>query len=140
MNTRPIMLSGGFDPLHVGHVRMILAAKNFRSEVVIALNSDEWLLRKKGYCFMEWSERAEILRALHARVVHVDDFDGTVCEALRRVAPAYFGNGGDRANSDPKEHAVCEELGIKEIFGLGGGKVQSSSELVFRTKERMHVG
>jgi D-beta-D-heptose 7-phosphate kinase/D-beta-D-heptose 1-phosphate adenosyltransferase len=130
MSGRPILLSGGFDPLHVGHVRMIQAAKALRCDVVIALNSDEWLCWKKGFCFMPWEERAEILRALHVRVTHVDDRDGTVCEALERVNPSHFGNGGDRTSANPKEHAVCARLGIKEVFGLGGVKVQSSSRLV----------
>ena len=127
------MLSGGMDPLHIGHVRMILAAKNFRCDVVIALNSDEWLCQKKGFNFMPWEERAEILRALHVRVAHVNDHDGTVCEALERLRPAYFGNGGDRKEANCYEHLVCERLGIIEIFGLGGGKIQSSSELVDHT-------
>jgi cytidyltransferase-like protein len=134
------MLSGGFDPLHVGHVRMILAAKVLRTDVVIALNSDEWLLRKKGFVFMPWAERAEILRALHVRVTHVDDDDGTVCEALRRIAPAIFGNGGDRTRANALEHELCGELGISEVFGIGGDKVQSSSWLVFKSKERAIVG
>jgi D-beta-D-heptose 7-phosphate kinase/D-beta-D-heptose 1-phosphate adenosyltransferase len=133
MTNRPLLLSGGMDPLHVGHVRLILAAKVYRSEVVIALNSDEWLLQKKGFVFMPWDERAEILRALHVRVTHVDDRDGTVCEALERVRPYYFGNGGDRTVPNPYEHLVCERLGIIELFGLGGRKVQSSSELVAHT-------
>ena len=125
-----LLLSGGFDPLHVGHVRLIVAAKNLNGEVTIALNSDAWLERKKGYVFMPWAERAEILRALHVRVVAVDDADGTVCEALDRLRPKFFGNGGDRASADPREHAVCLRLNIEELFGLGGGKAQSSSALV----------
>jgi cytidyltransferase-like protein len=127
---RCILLSGGFDPLHVGHVRMILAAKAIRSNVTIALNSDDWLIRKKGFAFMPWKERAEILRALHVCVVQVDDRDGTVCEALERLQPSYFANGGDRTTPNEKEHETCRRLGIKEVFGVGGGKVQSSSELV----------
>lgn len=128
-----IMLSGGFDPLHIGHVRMIHAAKAYRSDITVALNSDEWLLYKKGFVFMPWEERAEILRALHVRVVHVNDHDGTVCEALERLKPRYFGNGGDRTTGEPREHATCERLGIEEVFGLGGGKIQSSTALVDRT-------
>jgi len=135
-----ILLSGGFDPIHIGHLRMIQAAKAYRSEVMIALNSDEWLCWKKGYTFMDWGERAELLRGYHVQVCHVDDRDGTVCEALERVRPHYFGNGGDRVEPNPKEHEVCERLGIIEVFNLGGRKVQSSSELVHRSKERMHVG
>lgn len=128
-----ILLSGGFDPLHVGHVRMIHAAKRIHSRVVIALNSDEWLCWKKGFVFMPWEERAEILRALHVEVAHVNDHDGTICEALERLQPGYFGNGGDRTSAEPREHATCVKLGIEEVFGLGGGKIQSSSELVEHT-------
>lgn len=128
-----ILLSGGFDPLHVGHVRMIEAARAY-GKVVIAVNSDEWLLRKKGYVFMEWKERCEVLRAIrNVHVTWVDDADDTVCEAIERLRPRLFGNGGDRVQADSKEHAVCERLKIKEKFGLGGKKVQSSSELVDHT-------
>lgn len=128
-----ILLSGGFDPIHVGHWRMIRAAKEIRSRVIIALNSDAWLIRKKGYVFMPWEDRAELLRAYHVHVVKVDDRDGTVCEALERLRPLYFGNGGDRTAANPAEHEVCVRLGIQELFGLGGGKVRSSSELVYHT-------
>jgi cytidyltransferase-like protein len=126
-----ILLSGGMDPLHVGHVRMIESAHSY-GRVVIALNSDEWLMRKKGYAFMPWKERAEILRALRhvSGVERVDDADGTVCEALERLQPAVFGNGGDRTSANPLEHEVCLRLRIKELFGLGGAKVRSSSTLV----------
>ena len=125
------MLSGGFDPVHVGHVRMIRAASEL-GRVVVAVNSDGWLMRKKGYIFMPWIERAEILRAMLgvAEVVAVDDDDGTVCEALKNLQPDVFGNGGDRTNKNTPEKAVCQELGIKMIWALGGKKVQSSSELV----------
>jgi len=131
MTNKTIMLSGGFDPIHIGHVRMILAAAEL-GDVIIAANSDDWLMRKKGYIFMPWEERAEILRALHgvSEVVSVDDTDGTVCEALRRLKPDIFGNGGDRNNKNTPEKTVCKELGIKMAWGLGGTKVQSSSELV----------
>ena len=132
---RTIMLSGGFDPIHIGHIRMILAAQKLLSEngsIIIAANSDAWLMRKKGYIFMPWDERAEILRALRgvSEVTSVDDEDGTVCEALRRHHPDLFGNGGDRNNKNTPEKAVCKELDIKMVWGLGGNKIQSSSDLV----------
>jgi D-beta-D-heptose 7-phosphate kinase/D-beta-D-heptose 1-phosphate adenosyltransferase len=132
MTTKPtIMLSGGFDPIHIGHVRMVVAAAEVGTVIVVA-NSDEWLMRKKGYIFMPWEERAEILKALRgvSEVVSVEDTDGTVCEVLRRLKPDIFGNGGDRNNKNTPEKAVCKELGIKMAWGLGGTKVQSSSELV----------
>jgi D-beta-D-heptose 7-phosphate kinase/D-beta-D-heptose 1-phosphate adenosyltransferase len=111
------------------------AAKKGR--VVVALNSDEWLYRKKGYFFMTWEERAEILRGLRSvwRVYKVDDQDGTVADAIVAVRPTYFANGGDRTSPNEREHYFCRELGVKELFGVGGGKVQSSSALVRRRSE-----
>lgn len=130
------MVSGGFDPLHIGHVRLIRAAACL-GRVYVALNSDAWLARKKGYIFMPWHERREILEALGhvACVVSVLDEDGTVAKALLEHRPAYFVNGGDRRTANPLEHAVCVRLGIAEIFGAGGDKVQSSSDLVRRRME-----
>tara|TARA_R110002110_G_scaffold213236_7_gene426445 strand:- start:1748 stop:2212 length:465 start_codon:yes stop_codon:yes gene_type:complete len=127
-----VAVSGGFDPIHVGHVQMILDAGRGGSEVLIIANSDEWLMRKKGYVFMPFEERAEILRAIKgvAHVSHVDDSDGTVCEALRRLKPREFANGGDRKSDNVPEVQVCKELGIYMRWNVGGGKVQSSSELV----------
>lgn len=126
-----IMVSGGFDPIHVGHVRMIREAARL-GNVIIAANSDAWLMRKKGYVFMPWNERAEILSSFKGvqEVVPVDDTDGSVCEALRRLKPDMFGNGGDRTNKNTPEMDVCEELGIEMVWELGGGKIQSSSDLV----------
>jgi D-beta-D-heptose 7-phosphate kinase/D-beta-D-heptose 1-phosphate adenosyltransferase len=125
------MLSGGFDPLHIGHVRMILAAADL-GNVIIATNSDRWLMKKKGYIFMPWEERAEVIRAVRGveDVIRVDDTDGTVCAALRRVKPDIFGNGGDRTKDNTPEMEVCKELGIEMVWGLGGTKIQSSSDLV----------
>lgn len=130
-----VLVSGGFDPLHVGHLRMIQAAHKI-GRVEIALNSDAWLLRKKGYVFMPWAERCEILKALRgvSRVVAVDDEDGTVCSALIEIHPDYFANGGDRTAPNAREARACEALGIMQLFGIGGDKVQSSSSLVKRAK------
>ena len=126
-----IVLSGGFDPIHVGHVRMIRAAAELGNVIVVA-NSDAWLMRKKGYIFMPWDERAEIIQSITGvhDVVDVDDSDGTVCEVLERLKPDMFGNGGDRTNKNTREMAVCERLGIEMVWSLGGGKIQSSSDLV----------
>ena len=110
---------------------MIRAAANY-GEVTAVVNSDDWLMRKKGYVFMPFEERCEVLQAIRevSDTASVDDTDNTVCEALRRLKPAMFGNGGDRTDKITPEQDVCEELGIHMVFGLGGGKVQSSTELV----------
>lgn len=137
MKEKIVCVSGGMDPIHVGHVRMILEASKF-GDVVVILNSDQWLLRKKGFSFMPWEERAEILRAIRGvvDVVRVNDEDGTVCEALRRIKPDYFANGGDRKNENTPEVSLCLELDIKMLWCIGGGKIQSSSDLVSLASKR----
>lgn len=132
-----MLVSGGFDPLHVGHIEYIEKAAEF-GRVVVALNSDEWLVRKKGYVFMPWDERAKILRSnRHVIAVGtVDDSDDTVCDAILRLRPDYFGNGGDRTSGNTPEEKLCRELGVMTVYGLGG-KVQSSSALISKPKRVM---
>tara|TARA_Y100001938_G_C7997472_1_gene382864 strand:+ start:477 stop:989 length:513 start_codon:yes stop_codon:yes gene_type:complete len=132
-----IMVSGGFDPVHVGHIRMILEAAQYGDVIVIA-NTDDWLYRKKGFIFMEWDRRAEILNALKGVVLvdSVDDSDGTVCEAIKRLKPTYFANGGDRGKHNTPEQNVCEALGIEMLWGIGGDyKADASSDLVDRFRK-----
>ena len=129
-----VMVSGGFDPVHAGHIRMIRHAAKY-GDVIVVANSDDWLFRKKGFVFMEYERRIEILNAIKGVVLvdSVDDTDGTVCEAIRRLKPTYFANGGDRGRTNTPEQSVCEEIGVKLLWGIGGNeKLQSSSEL---TKE-----
>lgn len=123
-----IAISGGFDPIHPGHIAMIEDASKY-GEVHVIVNSDEWLVRKKGFFFQPWLDRKKILEAYTPHVHEVDDADGTVCEALRRIKPDYFGNGGDRGKTNTPELSVCSELGIEPVFELGGGKYSSSSAL-----------
>ena len=88
---KTIMVSGGFDPVHIGHIRMILDAATY-GDVIVVANSDSWLFRKKGFTFMEFDQRAEILAAIKGvvKVSGVDDSDGTVCEAIHRIKPDLF--------------------------------------------------
>jgi mannose-6-phosphate isomerase-like protein (cupin superfamily) len=103
-------------------------------DLVVILNSDEWLLRKKGFIFLPWDQRAAIIGDLSyvSQVVAVDDSDGSVCEALRRIKPKYFANGGDRKQDNTPELAVCMELGIEMLWNIGGGKENSSSDVAKR--------
>ena len=125
---KTIVISGGFDPIHPGHIAMIEDAAKY-GEVHIIVNSDEWLVRKKGFFFQPWTDRKKILEIYTPHIYSVDDSDGTVCEALRRIKPDYFGNGGDRTNKNTPELDVCVELGIEPVFGIGGGKYSSSSAI-----------
>ena len=132
-----VMVSGGFDPVHVGHIRMIREAAKYGDVIVIA-NSDDWLYRKKGYVFMDFEKRSEILGSIKGvlMVDSVDDSDGTVCEAIRRHKPTYFANGGDRGKSNTPEQTVCEDMGVELLWGIGGDyKADASSTLVERFRK-----
>jgi cytidyltransferase-like protein len=137
MNKPVIAVSGGFDPVHIGHVRMIKDAARY-GDVLVIINSDEWLERKKGYVFMPFEERAEIMGNIKGvtTVTSVDDADGTVCEALRRCKPDAFANGGDRKEKNTPEMSLCDHIGIEMMWRIGGSdKPQSSSWLVNKLKE-----
>ena len=132
-----VLVSGGFDPPHIGHVRMFKEAAKW-GDVVVAINSDEWLMRKKGYVFMPWKERAEIIREFASVTVvsRFDDSDDTACDAIRKFRPDAFANGGDRKKENTPEMDLCDELGVQMLWGIGGkDKPQSSSWLVNKLRE-----
>lgn len=138
MTSNVAVVSGGFDPIHAGHVAMINEAHRAHGDVVIILNSDKWLTRKKGRPFMHWDERAAILLGLKGvlDVIAVDDGDGTVCNGILQVREDYsdrsivFCNGGDRKAGNTPETALCEAVGIQVAWDVGGGKQGSSSGLL----------
>lgn len=123
MNRTPydtVMISGGFDPIHVGHIRLIREAAK-HGEVIVAMNSDEWIFRRKGFNSIGYKEREEFLMAIKGvvSVVPVNDEDGTVCTALIEYKPTYFANGGTRTENNTPEKIVCDELGIKMLWKVG---------------------
>lgn len=132
------MVSGGFDPVHIGHVRMFEEAKKLGDELVVVVNNDNWLRFKKGFVFMHEDDRKEIIESfrpvdrviLTSHILGTDDI--TVCRELELVRPHIFANGGDRKENVPvPEYEICRRLGIEMVFNVGhGGKVRSSSELV----------
>jgi len=132
-----VAVSGGFDPIHIGHVRMFERARALGDELVVILNNDNWLRKKKRHIFMPEQERKEIIESLRPvdRVVltgHAEDpSDMSVCAELRAIRPAIFANGGDRKLDNIPEVAVCNEIDCEMIFNIGdGGKIQSSSWLL----------
>ncbi len=135
MKKKIVAVSGGFDPIHKGHIKMIREA-SLLGDVVVILNSDSWLVKKKGYNFMSFDERTYIAGSIKGVIMTtgVDDSDGTVCEALRRVKPDIFANGGDRIVSNTPEMDMCNEIGIQMVWNVGGGKEQSSSSLINKVK------
>lgn len=132
-----VVTSGGFDPMHVGHLRClqqsaeIAAAHNAHLAVIV--NGDGFLKRKKGFAFMTEMERAEIIAGVRGvdAVVLWDDGSQFVTGALDILRPLFFTKGGDRDSaSNVPEFDLCEKIGCKVVFGVGGGKIQSSSDLV----------
>lgn len=140
-----MVTSGGFDPLHVGHVRLFHAAKKLGDKLVVIVNNDNWLIKKKGYAFMSEKDRKEIIESIEV----VDEViitshpknpkDMSVAKELKKIKPHIFANGGDRTKRDANNKAsslnadqiLCIREGIRMEFNVGrGGKLRSSSELV----------
>ena len=132
-----VVTSGGFDPMHIGHLRCLqesaIIASAHRLPLVVVVNGDGFLLRKKGYAFMPHEERMEIIAGVRGvdYVVGWDDGSQTVTGAIGALKPLIFTKGGDRDSAlNVPEFALCSELGCHVYFGIGGGKIQSSSDLV----------
>lgn len=132
-----VAVSGGFDPIHVGHVRLFQEAKKLGTHLLVIINNDNWLRKKKRHIFMPDTERLEVIAALKPadKVILTghkkNPSDMSVCAELIKNKPDIFANGGDRKKSNIPEVPVCEKIGCKMIFNVGkGGKVQSSSWLL----------
>lgn len=126
-----VMVSGGFDPLHPGHISYFREAAKLGSGLVVVVNGDWFLTQKKGRPFICLQDRCEIIDAL-IDVDFVYPFeikdDMTVCEAIKRIKPSIFAKGGDRCDRETiPEWETCETLGIKIVTGVGDDKKWSSS-------------
>lgn len=131
---RPIVAtSGGFDPLHVGHLRCIQDAKRLGKTLIVIVNGDGFLMRKKRYQFMPVADRMEIIDGIRGvdYVVDWDDGSQFVSGGIALIKPDFFAKGGDRAEpKDIPEWDKCQDAGCEVVFNVGGGKIRSSSELV----------
>ena len=134
-----IVVSGGFDPVHSGHVNMMRDARELGDRLIVLLNSDQWLTDKKGRPFMSFEEREIILQSFSFvdTVMAFDDSDGTACHGLQKIKGIYpihfndiiFCNGGDRNNADQVPEAQIPDITFK--FGVGGDyKMNSSSKIL----------
>ena len=146
-----MLVSGGFDPVHKGHLQMIEKARELADEVWVILNNDFWLKQKKGQEFMKQNEREYIMSQvkgvtetfiLNPRIPG----DKTVCDGIYSAVMAYrrkfkgkmrmaFGNGGDRIEGKIPEADYCDSMGVDMVWGLGK-KVQSSSWLIERSNNQ----
>ena len=138
---RIVLITGGFDPLHSGHIAYINAARELGDLLIVGVNSDEWLRRKKGQEFMPWEERATIIAALHNvdRVINFNDSDNSAKDAIRKVrainpaAQIIFANGGDRTKENIPEMDLLEEmLHLEFVFGVGGEDKKNSSSWILQ--------
>ena len=138
-----VLVSGGFDPLHSGHVKLIENSSKY-GEVVVLLNSDEWLRNKKGKEFLPFSERKIIMQNIKGviDVIEFDDSDKSCIDGLKIAKEKYqdkiikFANGGDRYDKTTPETSFCEKNNIVALWGIGGNdKSNSSSWILKKWKE-----
>ena len=129
-----VMVSVGGDPIHIGHVEHFQAAKKLGDKLIVVVNCDAWLLRKKGKVFMSQDDRAFIIKEFGCvdEVFILESDRDDVGEAIEKFRPDIFANGGDRKNEeDIPEAEICKKLGVEMIFNVGErGKIRSSSELL----------
>jgi cytidyltransferase-like protein len=132
-----VLITGGFDPIHSGHISYINAAKKLGDILVVGVNSDDWLRRKKGQEFMPSSERIDIIQNLKSvdHCILFDDTEDHAIEAIRNIKSMYpgdriiFANGGDRTSENIPEMI---EPGIEFVFGVGGEDKKNSSSWILQ--------
>lgn len=135
-----VLVTGGFDPIHSGHIQYIQAARKLGTKLIVGANSDTWLRHKKGREFMPWSERAAILRSIRGvdEVWAFNDDDNSARDLIRQVRNAHpeakiiFANGGDRTDKNVPEQDIVDK-NLEFVFGVGGeNKANSSSWILER--------
>ena len=134
--SKVVLVTGGFDPLHSGHIEYFKAAKQLGTKLIVGVNSDEWLTRKKGRPFMPFKERCTIIKELSVvdKVIGFDDSDDSACQAIfhtmsTNTGKIIFANGGDRTNTTTPEYTTYgDHPQVEFAFGVGGkNKANSSS-------------
>jgi D-beta-D-heptose 7-phosphate kinase/D-beta-D-heptose 1-phosphate adenosyltransferase len=130
MNKKPITvaISGAFDPIHIGQIRYIREAAKLGNRLVVILNSDDFLMRKKGFVFWPYAERKEILENIKGvdEVIAAVDEDQTVRKTLELIKPDIFAKGGARTGpATIPETETCNRIGCKVVTNVGGGQVHA---------------
>ena len=134
-----VLVSGGFDPVHSGHIKLIQEASKY-GNVVVLLNSDKWLQKKKGIEFLPFNERATIMMALKnvIDVISCGNKDDTCLDGINKAIRKYndckikFANGGDRNDKSTPESIFCLENNIELLWGIGGQDKSNSSSWILK--------
>lgn len=132
-----VAVSGAFDPIHVGHIRYLHEAAKLGDRLVVILNGDNFLLKKKGFVFWPFAERKEIIESIKGvdEVVAALDEDQTVRKTLELIKPNIFAKGGDRTGPENiPEAEICRKIGCKLVTNVGGSKIWSENELSSKVK------
>jgi len=138
MNKEKIVAASGyFDPIHIGHIEYLQKAKALGDRLVVIVNNTKQAILKKGFEFMPFEERMKIVASLKCvdEIFPSIDEDKSVCKSLEKIKPEIFVKGGDRIVNNIPEKEICDKLNIRIIDGLGA-KIQSSSELIKKLKEK----
>ena len=138
-----VLITGGFDPIHSGHLAYITEARKLGDTLVVGLNSDDWLTRKKGQPFMPFEERLEVLRHIQEidYIINFDDYDNTAKQAIREVRKKFkkdkiiFANGGDRTTDNIPEMDV-DVKNVEFVFGVGGEDKKNSSSWILQNWDK----
>lgn len=138
--SKVVLVTGGFDPLHSGHIAYFKAARDLGDHLIVGLNSDAWLTRKKGRPFMPFEERASIIKEIACvdEVIGFNDDDNSACAAIMQVLSTHsgtivFANGGDRTNTTTPEYITYyTHPGIEFAFGIGGEDKKNSSSWILK--------
>ena len=142
-----VLVTGGFDPMHSGHIAYLKAARELGDALIVGLNSDEWLKRKKGLYFMSADDRRAVLEELKSvdAVIEFDDEDGTAIDAIKWTLAVHpgdkviFANGGDRTLDNIPEMVVQSER-LEFVFGVGGeDKKNSSSWILEEYRKKLEI-
>ncbi len=134
------IVSGGFDPIHEGHIAMIVDSDKHSDGVIVLANSDDWLCRKKGKNFYTFETRRVILENIKGviDVLSFDDSDNSACDGIIKARKKYpnaelvFANGGDRTKDNIPEMPTCKKYGVGIVFGVGGENKANSSSWILK--------
>jgi cytidyltransferase-like protein len=139
MNESIAIVSGYFNPLHVGHLRMMREARSLADRLIVIVNNDDQQMLKKGRIIINQSDRLDVIESLRIvdEALLAIDLDGSVIETLSKLradrphSRLIFANGGDRKDASAIAEAdLCKKLGIETVFGVGGNEKSDSSSRI----------